>query len=387
LIIIMEIYLNSHNLWVGRLIAFLLLLTAPFGLVQAQWTLTGNNLYPTNTANLVGIGTTAPLSNLHVVGGFLVSGTNGNTPISGAGTRCMFVPSKGAFRAGTVTGSQWDDANLGTGSIALGTDTKASAAYTTALGRGSSATAVDAIAFGNGANTAGATAIAIGTISNSSGLGSVAIGNLATASGQFSNVVGSLALASGSNSTALGSFTRAEGANSVAIGVYTAADSANTVTIGNGLNMGQMLMNRIPASIMLGTNSNLPTLFIGKANGVGTTGAVAIGTTFIPGGYKLAVNGKVIAEEVRVELRANWPDYVFGSNYQPMPLEAIESYIAENCHLPRFPSATEVSTEGISLGEMNVLLTEKIEELTLHLIAQNKRLQALEAEHAQLQAR
>ena len=86
---------------------------------------------------------------------------------------------------------------------------------------------------------------------------------------------------------------------------------------------------------------------------------------------KLAVNGRIRAHEIKVET-ANWPDYVFDENYQVGTLEALESYIKTNKHLPEMPSAKEVETNGIALGEMNKLLLKKIEELTLFVIELKK---------------
>ncbi|WP_419869032.1 hypothetical protein [Chryseobacterium sp. CT-SW4] len=88
---------------------------------------------------------------------------------------------------------------------------------------------------------------------------------------------------------------------------------------------------------------------------------------------KLDVNGIVHAKEVKVDLQ-NWPDYVFKNNYTLNSLEDIEKYIAENGHLPNIPSAKEVEENGIGLGQMNAKLLEKIEELTLYSIEQNKQL-------------
>ncbi|WP_407427521.1 hypothetical protein [Arcticibacter sp.] len=100
-------------------------------------------------------------------------------------------------------------------------------------------------------------------------------------------------------------------------------------------------------------------------------GNVGIGTTDTRG-YKLAVNGKVRAKEVKVEA-TNWPDYVFSSSHEKPSLKDLEVYINDNKHLPEIPSAKQVEDEGLSLGEMNALLLKKIEELTLYLIEQNKK--------------
>jgi len=102
---------------------------------------------------------------------------------------------------------------------------------------------------------------------------------------------------------------------------------------------------------------------------VKTNGSVGIGTNNT-GTYKLAVNGSIRSKEVKVE--ANWSDFVFYDNYDLRTLDEVEQHIKENGHLPDIPSEEEVNKNGISLGEMNAKLLQKIEELTLYLIEQNK---------------
>ncbi|WP_298544457.1 hypothetical protein [uncultured Aquimarina sp.] len=102
-------------------------------------------------------------------------------------------------------------------------------------------------------------------------------------------------------------------------------------------------------------------------------GNLGIGTTNTQG-YKLAIAGKAVAEEVKVALQTNWPDYVFKDTYQLPTLQQVEDHITTKGHLINIPSAAEVSENGIQLGEMNAKLLEKIEELTLYTIAQEKRL-------------
>jgi hypothetical protein len=106
------------------------------------------------------------------------------------------------------------------------------------------------------------------------------------------------------------------------------------------------------------------------------SGNVGIGTT--PGANtKLAVEGLIGARSVKVlSVGTAWPDYVFKSSYRLRPLSEVESYIQANQHLPEVPSADEVAKEGINLGEMDAALLKKIEELTLYLIEQNKKLEA-----------
>lgn len=102
-------------------------------------------------------------------------------------------------------------------------------------------------------------------------------------------------------------------------------------------------------------------------------GNVGIGTVNMQG-YKLAVNGKIRTQEIKVEA-TNWPDYVFTKDYQLPTLEKTEKHIKDKGHLPGIPSAADVKANGIGLGEMNAKLLQKIEELTLHLIEQNKSIQ------------
>lgn len=109
-----------------------------------------------------------------------------------------------------------------------------------------------------------------------------------------------------------------------------------------------------------------------------STGMVCIGTTRRPVGYKLAVGGKIISEEVVVRVQANWPDFVFADDYKLPPLSEIEKFVKGNKHLPHVPSATQVSEHGIAIGELNTTLVQKVEELTLYIIEQEKRIQALE---------
>ncbi len=92
----------------------------------------------------------------------------------------------------------------------------------------------------------------------------------------------------------------------------------------------------------------------------------------------VAVNGNIRAKEIKVET-ANWPDYVFREGYELRSLEETETYIRENGHLPEVPKAEEVESEGQSLGEMNKILLKKMEEMTLYLIEQEKRIKALES--------
>ena len=91
---------------------------------------------------------------------------------------------------------------------------------------------------------------------------------------------------------------------------------------------------------------------------------------------KLTVNGRIRANEIRVNGQQT-PDYVFEPDYQKLSLSELEAYIKKYKHLPEGPSASEAEKNGIELGEMNKLLLKKIEELTLHLIEQDKEIKTL----------
>jgi hypothetical protein len=108
-------------------------------------------------------------------------------------------------------------------------------------------------------------------------------------------------------------------------------------------------------------------------------GQIALGT-FDTKGYRLAVNGSAIFTKVVVKAYTNWPDYVFQPTYRLRPLSEVEQYIKQHNHLPEVPSAEEVEKNGIDVGENQAMLLKKIEELTMYVIEQNKKIEALEAE-------
>ena len=100
-----------------------------------------------------------------------------------------------------------------------------------------------------------------------------------------------------------------------------------------------------------------------------TSGSIGIGTVNTEG-YKLAVNGIIRAKEIKVE--SDWADFVFKKDYKLPTLKEVETHINENGTLPGIPSEAEVKANGVNLAETNVLLLQKIEELTLYTIQQQK---------------
>ncbi len=123
----------------------------------------------------------------------------------------------------------------------------------------------------------------------------------------------------------------------------------------------------------------------GASDRVVFDGNVQIGTlkptssTYInstSGEQNLSVNGWVLAKKVMVQT-SNWADKVFATDYNLRSLTDIEAYIKQHNHLPEIPSECEVIEHGVDVGEMNKLLLQKVEELTLYVIAQQKQIDAL----------
>jgi hypothetical protein len=173
----------------------------------------------------IGIGTTAPVSSMHLATGglFSVTGTYGAgdtlpAGLTGAGTRMFFYPRKGAFRAGTVGGTQWDDGDVGAYSFATGLSSFAS---------GSASVAMGAVAIATGSYS-----VALGHNTGATSTSSTALGEATAASGAFSTAMGWVTAASGTASTAIGSQTAASGAYSLAGGQGTTAAAFSDVAIG-----------------------------------------------------------------------------------------------------------------------------------------------------------
>ncbi|MBP2833275.1 hypothetical protein J8281_13860 [Aquimarina sp. U1-2] len=108
---------------------------------------------------------------------------------------------------------------------------------------------------------------------------------------------------------------------------------------------------------------------------VNQNGNVGIGTTTPDA--KLTVKGKIHAEEVKIDLSVPAPDYVFKKEYDLLTIDEVQQHIQEKGHLPNIPSAKVMETEGVDLGVMNMKLLEKIEELTLYMIQQQKEIELL----------
>ncbi|MEO5646546.1 MAG: tail fiber domain-containing protein [Candidatus Paceibacterota bacterium] len=255
-----------------------------------------------------GINTATPIAALNVAGdgAIIATGTDGSgiaVPDFGAGSRMMWIPSNGVFRVGNVGGDNWDSANVGNYSIAMGQDTTASGAASLALGAGTTASGIVSAAFGANTISSGFTSTAFGNTTTASASYATSFGFTTIASGIASTSFGSNTTASGLNAVASGYTTNATGDYSTSNGVFTNANSFASVAIGR-YNVGGG-----SATTWVGTDS----LFeIGNGTDVGSesnaltvlkNGNLGIGTT--TPAYKLDVvyttSGTVGENSIRVK--------------------------------------------------------------------------------------
>ncbi|WP_343305737.1 hypothetical protein AAHN97_01105 [Chitinophaga niabensis] len=167
-------------------------------------------------------------------------------------------------------------------------------------------------------------------------------------------------LGQGGNGSAMLEFINHSGVSTS----YGVKIGANVDTYGNGLYIVAAPSSNSYNTLQYAGN---PAIFVNTDN------QVAIGTTN-PAGYKLAVAGNMIAEKIKVKLQTGWPDYVFDESYVLPTLQEVAAFAAKNKHLPGIPTAEEVKANGLDLGETDKKLLQKIEELTLYLIGQDKQL-------------
>ena len=168
--------------------------------------------------------------------GFQIVGTFGSGAtigLSGAGTRLFFSPKKAAFRAGNINSTQWDDANVGDYSTAMGSGTTASGTKSTAMGSFTNASGISSTVMGNFTTASGSYSTAIGSGTTALGTKSTAMGGGTTASGASSTAMGFSTTASGDSSTAMGFNTTASGANSTVMGSGSNASGDSSTAMGN----------------------------------------------------------------------------------------------------------------------------------------------------------
>lgn len=118
---------------------------------------------------------------------------------------------------------------------------------------------------------------------------------------------------------------------------------------------------------------------------IDNTGNVGIGTPSPD--EKLTVNGTIHSKEVKVNNSIPVPDYVFKKTYKLPSLRQLKTYLKANHHLPEIPSATEIAENGLDLGEMNLKLLKKVEQLTLYAIDQKEENEKLKQRQQKQEAR
>ena len=137
--------------------------------------------------------------------------------------------------------------------------------------------------------------------------------------------------------------------------------------------------------LFLGYNEPTNVLIGVNPNGTVSSGKLGIGTNSPDA--ELTVKGKIHTQSIKCDLKgAVMPDYVFSEDYKLRTLKETEAYISKHKHLPEIPSASDVQKNGLELKEMSLKLLEKVEELTLHLIEENKRNESLRSEIKQLRS-
>lgn len=168
------------------------------------------------------------------------------------------------------------------------------------------------------------------------------------------------------------------------------ANTSNAYWIANGKNHGAGLIienNNQAKAFIFWSKSSGQGLVFDETSSAGNemiikNGNVGIGTSNTT--YKLNVNGNIRAKGIIVE--SDWADFVFEDDYRLRPLAEVEKYIKENKRLPEMPSAKEIQKKGFEVAETSTLLLQKIEELTLYIIEQNKRIKTLEQENKEIKS-
>ena len=171
--------------------------------------------------------------------------------------------------------------------------------------------------------------------------------------------------------TGSGIALKANGDIEMTTGTTTFNDiSTNDISISNNTTTNNFHVTgttTLEGNVSVGTNSN----FTCSYNGDVTANTLTVGN-----GFACDANGYVKAKEIKVTL-TDWPDFVFEDGFKRLSIPETEQYIKANGHLPDMPSAQEVEENGVSLGEINAKLLQKIEELTLHIIDLQKQIDEL----------
>ncbi len=381
----------------------------------ARWTSSNNLTYGTiyDNGTNVGIGTASPHAKLEVQDGcVLFEGAIGSTPVNGSGTRMMWIPAKAAFRAGGVDGgAAWDDANIGTSSVAFGYSTKANGDFSSAFGRSTKAQSYGSFVIGrynmaSGTPGSWVTTEPLFVIGNGDHINpnnamtvlkNGNVGILTVTPKNKLDVQGGIAIGSTYAGIKVAPLNGAIIFGKVGIGTATPTEKLDVV--GNiKVNLFQIYFKDSNHGLgyfnaYAGDSIDGPVLYGYTGGALGTkqggnqkialywnsNGNVGIGTDLtgstFNASYKLAVNGGIRAKFLKVE--PNWADFVFEKNYALPAIEDVEQYIKKYGHLPEIPTAEEIKKDGADVGELLKLQMQKIEELTLYVIQLQKEINNL----------
>lgn len=275
--------------------------TAPLG---NDWKLLGNAgtnastnfLGTTDNVDLVFRTNNVERGRVTSSGSFFITGNGGSVPLSGAGVRFMWASNKQAIRAGQVTGTEWDNANIGTrsfsqgyntiasgqSSFSFGTTTTSSANYSFSYGLNTSASGIHSFAFGNGTIATSPYSVAFGFNCSSIGWYNFAGGNGSSAAGANSLAYGFQCSSSGGIAMGVGATTG--GTGSVALGSDVTASLNGDVAIGSFA----VASGGNSTAFHVGSNATHNSSFV-----IGQTNSLAIWgfTTEFIGGYTLYTNG------------------------------------------------------------------------------------------------
>ena len=176
-------------------------------------------------------------------------------------------------------------------------------------------------------------------------------------------------------------FTANTGANTTTPDPLTIQQS--NLSVGINKNNPQAKLHIVGAGVTSVTNTlliqNSATNDLMRVNDDAT---FTFGTTALKA--KMDVNGDITTRKVKVT-QAGWPDYVFHKSYQLPTLEEVERYIKKHQHLPEVPSADNIAKDGLDLGDNQSILLKKIEELTLYVIEQNKKIEQMQSRIQELE--
>ncbi len=250
--------------------------------------------------------------------------------------------------------------------------------------------------FGNGSNL---TNIQGSNISGDLSVGKITASGLITASGGITSQASSTIIEStGTGVTPPTAIASAKGSLTIA---HSNAGGESSIVFPSSdkssLDYAYIKYDEDIATGVAGSNDGLLTIGIGNDSTTNSTtgtnidniallpsGNVGIGTS-LPR-YKLSVKGQVAATDMVIASATDFPDYVFAHDYKLPTLLETEAYIKANKHLPAVKSAIEIADNGYTVIEMDKALLKTVEEMTLHSIAQEKKIVAQETEMAQLKS-